>query len=164
MRPEGVAAAQRELKRARRAAIRFQSFYLDPEETEEAEDLYDAFLTHAGRIYEKLRAACHGQGLDWMWWRKQMDQRRDNQLLLYIHKARNTETHRLEPSGVWLPPNRALPQMLHPLPVTDRDGNVYFPPTKNFSSVVRPMDVETIMRLGGSYLHSLVEEAASRVR
>src|SRR4051812_45982882 len=123
MRPEGVAAAQRELKRALRA----QAQYASTVRREESEDAYDAFLTHAGRVYEKLRAACHGQGVDWMWWRKKMDERRDDPLLLYIYKARNTETHRLEASVAWRMTKRALTPILVPLPVRDKKGEVYYP-------------------------------------
>jgi hypothetical protein len=74
MRSEGIAAARRELKRLMRARIRF----VQANDVEEKEDAWDGFLTHAGKIYSKLRAACHGQGLDWMWWKKKMDERRDD--------------------------------------------------------------------------------------
>jgi len=97
MRPEGVSAAQRELKRALRARNRFVS----STDIEEIEDAYDAFLTHAARIHEKLRAACYGHPLDWSWWKKKMDHRRDDPVQLYIHKARNAGTHRLEDFIEW---------------------------------------------------------------
>ena len=64
---------------------------------DEADDAWGEFLTHANRVYTKLRAACHGQGVDWMWWKKQINERRDDPLLCYIHHARNCDTHRLEP-------------------------------------------------------------------
>jgi len=173
MRPEGVASAQRELKRALRARDHFV-MATDPEAMEDA---WDTFLTHAGRVYEKLRAACHGQ-LDWPWWRKQMDRRRDDELLLYIHKARNSETHRLESATQYLLPGNyqfdlkdygriveyvGFPQLM-PLPVRDREGNIYDPPCRHNGRFIGRMDAGTIIWLASTHLQDLVREAASRLR
>lgn len=175
MRPEGVAAATRELKRALRAT---KQFVEAGDDFESAEDAYDTFLTHAGRVYEKLRAACHGHPLDWRWWKKKMDERRDDELLVYVHKARNAETHRLENSTIWLKPGNHQIHLqgygpiletiyfgqLQPLSVTDREGNVFEPPCRHRQRFFGNIDCGSMIWLAGAYLSELVQEAASRIR
>lgn len=153
MRPEGVDAAKREMKRALRARDRF----VVAKDWEDAEDAYDAFLTHAGRVYEKLRAACFGHPRDWSWWKKKLDERRDDELLLYIHKARNSGTHRLEEGTKWIGAGQhrfhlqsygTIQQRCHfdhlsPLPVRDKEGIVYEPPCRHRSRFIGYMDCGT---------------------
>lgn len=174
MRPEGVAAASRELKRALRARDRF----VVTKDREESEDAWDAFLTHAGRVYEKLKAACYGHPRDSSWWRKKLDERRDDELLVYIHKARNSETHRLEEATKWIGAGQHRFYLhnygtiletcrfdhLSPLPVRDRAGAIYDPPCRHRSRFIGYMDCGTIMWLAGTYLQELVKEANSRLR
>lgn len=173
MRPEGVQAAIREAKRADRARHRFNQL-----DAEAAEDEWDTFLTHAGKVYTKLRAACHGHPLDWSWWKKKMDERDQDDLLLYIHKARNSDTHRLEESTRWLSPGdhfihlkgygvvseHVMRKHLSPLPVRDKAGKIYNPPYRHRNRIIGYMDVLTIMWLAGIYLNELVAEANSRLR
>ncbi len=79
MRTEGVAAAARELRRAQSALRRIAR----AQETDEIEDAWVDFLSHAGRVYTKLRAACYGHPLDFGWFGKKLDERDRDPLLLY---------------------------------------------------------------------------------
>lgn len=173
MRPEGVAAAERELKRAIRASVRV----IVTSSFEDAEDAWVDFLTHAGRLNEKLRAACHGQGVDWMWWKKKMDQRRDDPLLLYVHKARNADTHRLEDivervrdgRHKFQLPNYGTvvydgPNHLRPLTVRDKQGNTYDPPLWHKGRFHGYLTADMIAWLAHTHLQGLVSEASSRLR
>jgi hypothetical protein len=173
MRSEGIAAAERELKRAVRAHKRIRS----PETHEDAEDAWADFLTHANKVYLKLRAACHGQGVDWMWWKKKMDERRDDPLLVYIHHARNSDTHRLEDTTRRIPPGSHVVRMplggsytyvsavphLRPLPVIDQ-GIVYPAPMEHKGQPYGFGDVGFMAYAAMMHLQSLVAEAASRLR
>ena len=172
MRPEGVAAATRELRRAGRATNRFMS----AETFEDFEDAWADFLGHANKVYLKLRAACHGQGVDWTWWKKKMNERRDEPLLAYIHHARNSDTHRLEettqrmPAGSHVadipglgPVHYSGPNHLRALPVIDC-GVVYPVPTEFRDTKLIYANVGHICLLAQLHLQDLVAEAASRLR
>lgn len=172
MRPEGIAAAQRELKRAARAQRRL----VTADSLEDADEAWGEFLTHANRVYTKLRAACHGQGVDWMWFKKKMDERRDDPLLSYIHHARNCDTHRLEPMTEHIEAGRGQSDVpgigkiswggvahLRPLPVVDK-AVTYDPPTHHFTIGIGYADCGRLSWLASMYLHEMVAEAASRRR
>ncbi len=156
MRPEGVAAARREMTRATRAIRRLTH----ADSLEDAEDAWVDFLNHANRIYLKLRAACHGQGVDWMWWKKKMDERRDDALLCYVHHARNTDTHRLDQTAASVGGQAQF--LLKPLPVIDH-GITYPVPTTHRRWELPDLDVQTIAWFAGGYLSGLVNEAALRL-
>jgi hypothetical protein len=170
MRAEGVAAAARELKRAWRAHRRIVA----AKTPDAAEDAWVDFLTHSNRVYLKLRAACHGHPLDWMWWRRMMDERRSDPLLSYVHHARNTDTHRLEDTVEWIADGAFkihvvwlgdLPvgKHLKALPVTDK-GTVYLPPTEHFGAPFPYPEAQAIAAVAAAYLSELVTEAMSRLR
>ena len=172
MRPEGVAAASRELKRAARAH-RLISL---AETLDDADDAWAAFLTHANRVYLKLRAACHGHPMDWRWWKKKMDERRDDTLLAYIHHARNCDTHRLDQMTEHVPAGQRVfdvpgfgkvahsgPAHLRLLPVVDK-GVTYNPPIDHMQKGIVYADAGHVAFLASVHLHDLVAEAASRVR
>jgi hypothetical protein len=150
MRPEGVAAAVREVKRAVRAHSRISR----AETPEDAEDEWTVFLGHAGKVYTKLRAACYGHPRDFGWFGKKLDDRARDPLLLYIHKARNSDTHRLE----------RLTEDLKPLPVVDEHGVVYPVPTEHLGRDISNADVVTIAYYAAMYLQDLCAEAISRLR
>lgn len=156
MRPEGVAAAQRELRRAGRAHDRL----VRAERFEEAEDAWADYLTHANRVFLKLRAACHGQ-LEWPWWKRIMDQRRDDPLLAYIHHARNSDTHKLEDTTQRVVFGDSRHDLLRPLPVVDK-GITYAVPRTKFGQSIS--SVGRISSYSFAYLVELVGEAASRLR
>lgn len=158
MRSEGVAAAAREMRRAGRAHGRINM----AETNEQAEDAWIDFLTHAGKVYTKLRAACYGHPLDWGWFGKKLDERDREPLALYIHKARNSETHRLDDiitarRGGW-------PRHLRPLPVTDERGVIYQVPTHYKGLRLGDIDVATLAMFASDHLQDLVREATSRLR
>lgn len=143
-------------------------------ERDEAEDGWIDFLTHANKVFTKLRAACHGQGLDWMWWRKIMDERRDDPLLCYIHHARNTDAHRLEDTVEWVAHGARVVEVtgLGEMPlaahlcaaaVTDR-GIIYQPPAEHFGVPIGYSDARIIAQLACNYLDELVIEATFRLR
>lgn len=172
MRPEGIAAATRELKRAARAARHIST----AENLDEAEDAWEDFLTHANRFYLKMRGACHGQGIDWKWWKSRMDERRDDPLLAYIHHARNSDTHRLEditervPAGPFVlhiqgvgTVNYSGPEHLRPLPVTDR-GEVYQPPITHFGERLNYPHAGELATRALLYFQGVLAVAASRLR
>lgn len=162
MRPEGIAAAQREFRRALRAYYRLSS----SRSFETADDAWADFLTHAGKIYTKLRAACYGHPRDFGWYGKKLDERDSDPLLLYIHKARNSETHRLEGITLHVRANKrqGQPRHVRALPVTDANGKVYQPPTRCRDIEFTQPDVALMANLATAYLYSLVKEAASRLR
>ena len=165
-----MTAANRELKRVARAHRRLSS----ADSFDDAEDAWADFLAHANKVYLKLRAACHGQGLDWMWWRKIMDERRDDPLLAYIHHARNSDTHRLEETVEWIPIGAHTVQVpglgdvatgphLRALSVTDKDV-VYLPPTEHFGGPIPYPQADAISALATRYLDELVIAATFRLR
>lgn len=172
MRSEGVAAADREMKRAARAHRRIAL----AESFDDAEEAWVDFLTHANRVYTKLRAACHGHPLDWSWWKKKMDERRDDPLLAYVHHARNCDTHRLEPMTAHISGGQHVfdvpgvgkvyhngPAHIRPLSVVDK-GVTYDPPNRHRDIVLAYAEVGMLAFLAGMYLQELVAEAASRIR
>jgi hypothetical protein len=113
--------------------------------------------------------------LDWSWWKKKMDDRRDDPLLCYVHHARNTDTHRLEDTVRRMPGsftmilpglgevNYSGPEHLLALPVTDK-GVVYPPPTEHGGMPVTYPDASYIALAARVYLQTLVNEASSRLR
>ena len=172
MRPDGVAAAIRELKRADRARKRMVTALT----VDDAEDAWVEFLAHAGNIYAKLKAACYGHPRDYGWYGKQLDDRGRDPLLLYIHKARNAITHRLEAVVEGAPTavhemnfggrkmHVTYPTHLRLLPVMDEHGNVYDPPTSHFDVPFGYMDATLVTVLAIQYFQDLTNEASSRLR
>jgi hypothetical protein len=84
--------ARTSLDRAKRALARFES----APNFDEAEEAWDHFLHGASRVYEKLKAGARGYPESWAWFGKKLDERRDDELLCYIHHARNSDHHRFE--------------------------------------------------------------------
>lgn len=171
MRSEGVAAASREVKRCARAYRRI----LTAATNEDAEDAWADFLNCAGKVYTKLRAACHGHPLDWGWFGKKMDERRRDELLLYIHKARNCDVHRLEDITQHRVGTRTLndpklgqvhhsgPRLMMPLSVIDKEGTIYNVPAKHRGLAIEYADVGMIAFFAVKYLRELVKESSFRL-
>jgi hypothetical protein len=172
MRPEGVAAAAREVKRCVRAHRRIST----ASTYEDAEDAWANFLDCAGKVYTKLRAACHGHPRDWGWFGKKLDERGRDQLLLYIHKARNCDKYRLDNIAEHHVGTRTItlanlgqvhhsgPLILLALPVTDKEGRVYDVPVKHKGLSIQYADAGMISFFASKHLQELVKEAASRLR
>jgi hypothetical protein len=87
-----LAAAHRAANRAFEAAKRLQ----DAETLDEQIDAWEDHLMHAARVYEKLKAGARGNQKSWAWFGKKQDERNDDELLCYMHHARNADYHRLE--------------------------------------------------------------------
>ena len=172
MRPEGVAAAAREVKRCVRAHRRLSTAAT----IEDAEDAWANFLDCAGKVYTKLRAACHGHPKDWGWFGKKLDERSRDQLLIYIHKARNCDTHRLDDITKHHVGTRTItlanlgqvhhsgPRLIVPLAVTDEHGKIYDVPVKHKDLAIQFADAGMIAFFASKYLQELVKEARSRLR
>ena len=90
--------------RAARALRRLKS----AETLEDAEEAWDFFLHSANRVYAKLRAGALGHGRSWTWFRKKLDERGTDELLVYMHHARNCDQHRIEEITRREPANRQL--------------------------------------------------------
>ena len=171
MRPEGVAAASREVKRCARAYRRISAAATN----EDAEDAWADFLHCAGKVYTKLRAACHGHPLDWGWFGRKMDERSRDELLLYIHKARNCDVHRLEDITQHSVGTRTLnlpdlgqvhhsgPRVMVPLPVVGDNGTIYNVPGRHRGLAIPYADVAMISYFAVKYLQELVKEASTRL-
>lgn len=168
-----MAAAAREAKRAERAHRRITA----AESLDEAEDAWADFLANASNVFAKLRAACRGHPLDWGWYGKKLDERSRDPLLLYIHKARNASTHRLDDITERVAAGRRLtiapgigrvyvrfPIHIRPLPVVDQHGNVYEVPTSHRGVEFAYCDVVVMSHIAAKYLQDLVKEASSRRR
>jgi hypothetical protein len=133
-----LGAAHRAADRAFEAAKKLQ----DAQSIDDAIDAWEDHLMQAGRVYEKLRAGARGHAESWKWFLKKQDQRRDDELLSYMHHARNADYHRLEDVTYQESPFRFsglrdgktfevnIPGKLKLVPVTDK-GIEYQPP-KNF--------------------------------
>jgi len=113
--------------------------------------------------------------LDWGWYGKKLDERDRDPLLLYIHKPRNSETHRLEALTEQFIPKLIVKKddqhvlvtfetVLRPLPVSDDKGKVYDPPKEHRGHELDSPDVAFIAVLALNYLQGLVKEADSRIR
>jgi len=144
---------------------------------DDAEDAWAEFLTHASNIYSKLRAACYGHPRDWGWYGKKLDERSRDPLLLYVHKARNTATHRLEDITVQVKAGRQrtvavgigwvnvrFPNHVRPLPVTDENGNIYDVPTTHRGFTFGYCEVGVMSHITNKYFQDLIKEAFSRLR
>jgi hypothetical protein len=110
-----------------------------------------------------------------MWWKRKMDERRDDPLLSYIHHARNSDTHCLEdttqrlPAGIYtveMPNGRfqySSGDHLRPLPVIDK-GVTYPAPLEHNGVPHGFANVAFMALVAGEYLQFLVAEARSRIR
>jgi hypothetical protein len=89
-----VEHAERAFRRARRRLEEFGT----ATDIDEAEELWSEFLHWASKVHEKIRAGApqNGDPDSWTWFKKKLDERENDELLAYMHHARNAEHHRLE--------------------------------------------------------------------
>lgn len=87
MKPGGLQHARKALVKCERALQQIRSPDSD------VADAWEDFLQAAAKVYEKLKAAAQGDAKSWAWFGKRLDERRDDDLLAYIHHARNAEFH-----------------------------------------------------------------------
>ena len=92
MQGESLKAAARAHFKAMRA-----SYDLHMAKThDDAEDAWERFLAQTSKVYEKLRAGCKGNKKSEQWFYGQVTRERKNdELLAYLHHARNVDTHGL---------------------------------------------------------------------
>jgi hypothetical protein len=95
MKPKAVTEANVRLVRARAAVATLETRVFDPAVLEPA---WWAFLVAAGGIYVKLEKGAKGHKQSEAWFARVKHLRRKDELLAYIHHARNTEEHGLENS------------------------------------------------------------------
>ncbi|QCB56262.1 hypothetical protein E5675_18680 [Sphingopyxis sp. PAMC25046] len=84
-----------EANRAIRSAERDLSHLKNAKNLEEAEHYWGHFLESVYQIYEKLNAGATGTQ-SWHWYARKVEFREKDELLRYLHAARNCKTHRLE--------------------------------------------------------------------
>jgi hypothetical protein len=92
MQGESLKAAERAYLKASRAA-----YDLSMAKThDEAEDAWERFLGQHSRVYEKLRAGAKGSKKSEQWFFGTVQpERKNDELLAYLHHARNADTHGL---------------------------------------------------------------------
>jgi hypothetical protein len=102
MRPEAIHQARERLRKAESAHARL----LGARNLDGIESAWGDFLLAANSIYSKLEAGAKGGGPSDGWFGRMTHERRNDELLSYIHHARNTEEHGLaattvrEPGGI----------------------------------------------------------------
>jgi hypothetical protein len=94
MNPRAISAAQAEIARARRAILLLEK----PKNFSEAASAWFEFLLAANRIYSKLERGAKGNGRSMAWFGRMKHARKNDELLSYLHHARNAEEHGLEQS------------------------------------------------------------------
>lgn len=145
MDPRAIEQAQRARERAGRAVDKLDS----GKSFEDFEDAWEDFLFALSKIYEKLRGGATGHPASWAWFKKKMDERRDDPTLLYLHKARNADHHRIEDVTKKEGWNFVSKDPVHGVlfhkierirlvPVRDKEGNVYPVPSKIRSREYEP--------------------------
>ncbi|MBC7608237.1 MAG: hypothetical protein H7228_01470 [Polaromonas sp.] len=60
---------------------------------EEAEDAWSEFLSASSRIYSKLHSGSKGHKTAQPWFGRMKNERRSDELLAYVHQARNADEH-----------------------------------------------------------------------
>jgi hypothetical protein len=73
--------------------------------TEEAEEAWTDFLVAASTIYSKLEQGAKGYRITEPWFGRKKKERKDDQLLRYLHFARNSAEHGIERVTATSPPN-----------------------------------------------------------
>jgi hypothetical protein len=102
MEPLAVEQAKTRLQKAEKSleALRIASNY------EEAEEAWSDFLTAASALYSKLEQGSKSNGKSAGWYGRKKHERRKDQLLRYLHHARNSNEHGVERVVARLPGNK----------------------------------------------------------
>ncbi len=95
MKPKAITEANVRLARARAAVATLETQVFDPKVLEPA---WWAFLVAAAGIYAKLEQGAKGNGRSEAWFGRVRHLRKNDELLSYIHHARNAEEHGLDSS------------------------------------------------------------------
>jgi hypothetical protein len=156
------------------------------------ESAWWAFLLATNAVYTKLEQGSKGDGGDEAWFGQAKELRRKDELLSYIHHARNSDEHRLEsvtaPKGIGgyavegaevvldsegnitgikatagVPMRVQLtPPGIRLLPVTDR-SRTYNPPTTHLGQTLWDNSPLWVAKSALHYLEGLVADAAARL-
>ena len=92
MKPEAIAQSRERLQKAEAAVVRMRTaknFYA-------AESAWLDFLLAASSVYSKLEKGTKGDGRSEAWFGRIKHERRTDELLSYIHHARNADEHGIE--------------------------------------------------------------------
>lgn len=92
MKPIAIEQAKIRLIKARRATSRL----INAKSYEDAEDAWTDFLSAAAAIYSKLEQGCKNDGASGAWFGRKKKVRKDDELLRYLHQARNSDEHGIE--------------------------------------------------------------------
>jgi hypothetical protein len=89
---QGVEQAKTKLRKAEKAfdALKAADSY------ETAEEAWSDFLQAASTIYSKLEQGSKSKGTSAGWYGRKKKERKDDQLLRYLHYARNSDEHGIE--------------------------------------------------------------------
>ncbi len=93
MHPTAIKHARRRLERIKAAVAKMQDRTIQPVEFEDA---WTDFVMAAGSIYSKLEQGAKSNGVSSAWFGRKKHERKSDELLSYIHHARNSEEHGLE--------------------------------------------------------------------
>ena len=155
----------------------------------EAETHWSAFLIAASGIYSKLEQGAKGNGKSEAWYGRVKHKRKNDELLSYIHHARNSDEHSLElvsehHSGITVVPippyawtengtlqvsrntpvgtqiAQALPPGLRLLPVSDNRYKDTFPvPRTHLNQPIIGIEPVTVAIAALAYLEKLAGQA-----
>lgn len=89
MDPKAVSHAQKRLDKARHALVALEA----STSLHQAEIAWSDFISAASTIYSKLEQGAKTNGKSAAWFGRKKKERKDDQLLSYIHHARNSDEH-----------------------------------------------------------------------
>lgn len=89
MNPKAIEHAEHRLKKARQAldVMEFSTTFA------ESEEAWSAFLSAASTVYSKLEQGSKTSGTSQGWFGRKKHERKNDELLCYIHHARNSDEH-----------------------------------------------------------------------
>lgn len=101
MEPSAIAQARARLVKAEKALASFEAATT----LEDAEEAWSDFLLAASTIYSKLEQGSKGHNRSAPWFGKKKKERRDDDLLRYLHFARNSDEHGIQRVSATTGPN-----------------------------------------------------------
>jgi hypothetical protein len=186
MKPDAVIQARARLRKAN-TALRHMKAAKAPKTIE---GHWGDFLIAAGGVYAKLEAGAEGPGKSSAWYGRVKHVRRKDELLRYIHHARNTEEHGLQVitgrsnSHVGLSPGAVVTfiakdkhswdaiahvgTITYPNDVVTlvrvfdaKHGDWFEPPTSHLGNDIADRSAVGVAALAVAYLESLIDKAAT---
>lgn len=143
------------------------------------------YLDYVDTIYDRLKNGAMGIPKSWSWYKQTYKDALNDELLCYLHHARNAERHGLEPSrglgapklsrvdnSIKTPPAgqvllRVNPQItfamtpppIRLVPVTDRQGKIYGIPKRHLGKKLPSMSIPDLATLALKYFEGKLMEA-----